>query len=60
MEKCLMQPGCYFDRELHTLRRSFGHQILPKVPVCHLAIRNQKFMDKAKQAIEKVGNPQRN
>ncbi|XP_078485845.1 uncharacterized protein LOC108949537 [Ciona intestinalis] len=44
---CHSQPGCYFDLELATLRRSIGYSVLSTVPICHFVIRNQKFQQLA-------------
>ncbi|XP_039247539.1 uncharacterized protein LOC120325492 [Styela clava] len=55
LEACLMQPGCYFDRELHSLRKAFGHRVLPTVPVCHIAIKNHFFQKKCQKHIQRFG-----
>lgn len=52
--KCGMQPGCYFDKPLYELRKAFGPSVLPGVPVCHLAIRNKVFQNKAKAVVDAV------
>nr|XP_039272117.1 uncharacterized protein LOC120346439 [Styela clava] len=47
--KCLKQPGCCFDEVLYNYRRYYGQTVLPRVPVCHMAVRNQYFHRVARQ-----------
>nr|XP_039251633.1 uncharacterized protein LOC120329082 isoform X1 [Styela clava] len=56
---CRSQPGCYFDKELFDFRKVFGPRIFPEVPVCHIAIRNALFQQKAQLVVKehRVWNP---
>ena len=51
---CLSQPGCAFDFELSAYRTFLNQAILPGVPVCHLAIRNEAFHRQANLYIQEV------
>ena len=51
---CASQPGCYFDQELAAYRNIIGQAILPRVPVCHLVIRNKAFQKRASEVAEQV------
>nr|XP_039250049.1 uncharacterized protein LOC120327758 isoform X2 [Styela clava] len=52
---CGSQPGCYFDKELFDFREAFGPSVLPGVPVCHMAIRNAVFQQKAQLVVKEHG-----
>lgn len=49
---CIGVPGCYYDYELSTLRRNYGARVLPGVPVCYMAIKNEKFKELAEKQIQ--------
>lgn len=52
---CLSIPGCGFDLYLYYYRYYFGQAIMPNVPVCHKAIKNQKFLNLAVVFMLKYG-----
>lgn len=54
--QCSDTPGCFFDRSLGDYRKRFGHSVMPGVPVCHLAIRNEVFLTEARKVETKVGS----
>ncbi|XP_078494461.1 uncharacterized protein LOC100176068 [Ciona intestinalis] len=54
-KKCLLYPGCYFDKELSAFRKYYGHAVMPGIPVCHQVIRNDRFLQLA-QNLMTVGN----
>ena len=53
-QQCISNPGCFFDQELANVRFTIGQAILPGVPVCQLAIRNQAFHKRARESQTKV------
>ncbi|CAK8686582.1 uncharacterized protein LOC143467902 [Clavelina lepadiformis] len=56
LHQCIRQPGCAFDYELFQYRSILRQAVLPGVPVCHLAVRNRVFQQKANEFVQQYGS----